>query len=59
MEIVSQLVSLLSLVVSIMLIVAVLRIFSIDATLKKVLKKLGEMDQNRRDEFNAMTQEGQ
>lgn len=59
MEVVSQLVSLLSLVVSIMLIVAVLRIFSIDATLKKVLKKLGEMDQHRRDEFNAMTQEGQ
>ena len=56
MEIVSQLVNLLSLVVSIMLIVAILRIFSIDATLKKVLKKLCEMDQNRRDEFDAMTE---
>lgn len=60
MEIIAQVAGLLTLIVNIMLIVAILRIFSIDATQKKILKKLGEIDQHRRDEFNAMTQqEGQ
>ena len=57
METITLVASMLAMIVNIMLIVAILRIFSIDATLKKVLKKLGEMDQNRRDEFNAMTQQ--
>ena len=57
MEIVTQVAGLLTLVVNIMLIVAILRIFSIEATQKKILKKLGEIDQHRRDEFNAMTQQ--
>ena len=57
MEIIAQVAGLLTLVVNVMLIVAILRIFSIDATQKKILKKLGEMDQHRRDEFNAITQQ--
>lgn len=57
METITLVASLLAMFVNIMLIVAILRIFSIDATLKNVLKKLGEMDKNRRDEFNAMTQQ--
>lgn len=57
MEVVTQVAGLLTLIVNIMLIVAILRIFSIDATMKKILKKLSEMDKNRRDEFNAITQQ--
>lgn len=57
MDIISIIGSLLGLVVSIIMLVAILRIFSIDATQEKILKKLGEMDQHRRDEFNAMTQQ--
>ena len=57
MEVVTQVAGLLTLIVNIMLIVAILRIFSIEATQKKILKKLGEIDQHRRDEFNAMTQQ--
>ena len=60
---------LLTLVVDIFLIVAVLRIFAIDAKQKKmlkasenselllmkILKKLDAMDQNRREEFESLT----
>lgn len=56
MEVIAQMIQLLNLVVGIMLIVAILRLFTISSTLTKILKKLDTMDQNRRDEFNAMTE---
>lgn len=57
MDIISIIGSLLGLAVSIIMFVAILRLFSIDATLKKILTKLGEMDQHRRDEFIAIAEQ--
>lgn len=56
MNLISLIAGVVALAISIMLILAILRIFSIDATLKKILKKLDAMDKNRRDEFNALAE---
>lgn len=56
MDIVIVVSNLLSLVVGIMLIVAILRIFAIHGLLKDVLNQLRKMDENRREEFEAMAE---
>lgn len=63
MEILSLVIPILNLIVGIAVIVAILRLFTISNTLKAILQKLTELgaleveiDQHRRDEFNAMTE---
>lgn len=41
-------------VVNVLLIVAIFRIFSIDATLKKILKAVEKADARRREEYESM-----
>lgn len=63
MEIIALIIPLLNLVVGIFVIVAILRLFTISKTLKDILQKLTELgaleieiDQHRRDEFNALAE---
>ena len=63
-EILSLFANLLNLVIGVMLIVAILRIFTISALLKNILnaierveKKVACADRNRREEFNALSQQ--
>lgn len=46
MEVIAQMIQLLNLVVGIMLIVAILRLFTISSTLSKILKRLDSIEQN-------------
>ena len=52
-------IGLLSAVVNVLLIIAIFRIFSIDATLKKLLEAVKKADARRREEFDAMTEAAQ
>lgn len=56
-ETITLLVTIISLIVNIMLIVAVLRIFHISSTVDSILNAVKTADKNRRDEFKATVQE--
>lgn len=52
-------IGLLSAVVDVLLIIAIFRIFSIDANLKKLVEAVKKADARRREEFDAMTEAAQ
>lgn len=57
MDVISQIVPLIQLVVGVLGILALIEIFYIGATLKQILAAINKADKRRREEFDAMTQD--